>query len=36
MKKARPRWFGNVKRRCFDAPMRRFERLDMMDTMRGR
>ncbi|KAF3645685.1 putative pre-mRNA-processing factor 6-like [Capsicum annuum] len=36
MRKARLRWFGHVKRRGMDAPVRRCERLALDDFRRGR
>jgi len=36
MKKVRLGWFGHVKRRCADAPMRPCERLVIEGTRRGR
>ncbi|KAG5571733.1 hypothetical protein H5410_061499 [Solanum commersonii] len=36
LREARLRWFGHVKRRCADAPVRRCEGLAMKGTRRGR
>ncbi|KAG5592758.1 hypothetical protein H5410_043272 [Solanum commersonii] len=36
LKEGRLRWFGNVKRRCVDAPMRRCEMLDIVGLRRDR
>ena len=36
MRETRLRWFGHVKRRSEDAPMRRCERLTLADCRRGR
>ncbi|XP_070026472.1 uncharacterized protein [Nicotiana sylvestris] len=36
MWEARLRWFGHVQRRSLDAPVRRYERLALVDTRRGR
>ncbi|KAG5628443.1 hypothetical protein H5410_000160 [Solanum commersonii] len=36
MREGRVRWFGNVKRRCKDAPVRRCERLAIAGLRRGR
>ncbi|KAG5615545.1 hypothetical protein H5410_015369 [Solanum commersonii] len=34
--KARLRWFGHLKKRCTNAPMRRYEKLDIVGKRRGR
>lgn len=34
-KEARLRWFGNVKSRCINVPMRSCERLSMVGLRRG-
>ncbi|KAG5584745.1 hypothetical protein H5410_045179 [Solanum commersonii] len=36
LREVRLRWFGHVKRRCADAPVRRCEGLDIEGTRRGR
>ncbi|KAG5586165.1 hypothetical protein H5410_046599, partial [Solanum commersonii] len=36
LREARLRWFGHVKRRCADAPVRRCEGLDIKGTRRGK
>jgi len=36
MREARLRWFGHVRRRSPDAPVRRCERLAVVGTRRGR
>ncbi|XP_070025949.1 uncharacterized protein [Nicotiana sylvestris] len=36
MWEARLRWFGHIQRRSIDAPVRRYERLDVVGTRRGR
>ncbi|KAG5610037.1 hypothetical protein H5410_021318 [Solanum commersonii] len=36
MREERLRWFGHVKRRCIDAPVRRCKRLVIEGTRRGR
>lgn len=36
MRETRLRWFGHLKRRCTDAPVKRCDRLTMMRTRRGR
>ncbi|KAG5620031.1 hypothetical protein H5410_005249 [Solanum commersonii] len=36
LREARLRWFGHVKRRCADTPVRRCEGLDIEGTRRGR
>ena len=36
MRETRLRWFGHVKRRCEDAPMRRCERINIPAGRRGR
>ncbi|XP_070010773.1 uncharacterized protein [Nicotiana sylvestris] len=36
MRETRLRWFGHVKRRNIDAPVRRYERLAMESLRRGR
>lgn len=36
MSEERPRWFGHVKRRCEDLPIRRWERLIVPGFSRGR
>ena len=36
MRETRLRWFGHVKRRSEDAPMRRCERMTLADCKRGR
>ena len=36
IKETRLRWFSHVKRRSVDAPMRRFERINVSEGKRGR
>ncbi|XP_070004357.1 uncharacterized protein [Nicotiana sylvestris] len=35
MREARLRWFGHIQRRSIDVPVRRYERLAVVDTRRG-
>ena len=36
IREARLRWFGHVQRRSVDAPVRRYERIVLGDSQRGR
>jgi len=36
MREARLHWFGRIRRRNMDAPVRRFERIDSLDYRRSR
>ena len=36
LREARLRWFGHVKRRCVNAPVRRYEKISLSHYRRGR